>query len=251
MACDTVTSSDNVDAGLLVEAVCGTLETGAAYEIFQTTGAELDYPSEEAIDNTVGDHGGPISKRTISRAGDASLPAHLRFGGNDELLSSALREAWPAEVTIVGSADNDLVLAGTHNDGATGLQIIGTAGATQFDTFITYNSATANGIGGLVLHSSGWTAGANNQLMVVKEVWKDGANGYIDLYDFNTAGGAGPGIGAQKIAATGDTPTLRVGSAIRNRQSGGIACGRHVGLLRLVLRHHFHCQVLRGGCRAR
>lgn len=139
MPVEIITSGENVDVGLLAETTPGTLEQ-AVYEIFQTTGAELDYPSNEAEDNTTGDHGGPLSKRTISRGGDANFPAHLRYDGNKALAEAAFRDDFATAVSIVGSSDIGIDTAGTHADGSTGLVITGGAGA--FTDLVTYASAT-------------------------------------------------------------------------------------------------------------
>lgn len=218
MPVEMITSSENVDVGIKVETTSGTLATGA-YAIFQTTGATLEFPSEEATDKSTGDHGGPISKRTTSRGGNASFPAHLRFDGNKVLIASAMRDDWPAEVTITGTSDINLLTGGTHADGSTGLQL--TAPTGNFDTFAEYAGATANGAEALLMFMSGWATAANNQPVGIKAVHEAGGIAKIDIWPGYGGGSSGDLFGAPKTGETLKSAVLKVGSGIRNHQSDG------------------------------
>lgn len=218
MPVEIVTSGHNVDVGAKAETVVGELEQDV-YDIIQTQGATLSYPSEEAEDTTTGDYGGPISKRTISRGGDADFPSHLRFGGNRLLTLNAFRDTvFPSERTIVGASNIDYVLNGTHLDGATGLQI--QAPTTTFNALITYAGATLNGAEGLLLLAKGFTNAGNNQPVMVKAVHDSGGLAKIDIFGGYGGGTAGDPFGAPKIAEALKSATLYAGSAVRNRQLG-------------------------------
>lgn len=219
MAVEKITSAENVDVGMLKETTCGVL-IQAAYDLIQSSGPEFEFPSDEAVDGTTGDRGGPISKRTTSRGGNASLPAHLRFGGLTLQIEAALREDMPAAVTIVGTSDIDYLTAGTHNDGSTGLQIRAPTG--DFAALLTYGAGAevSGGASGMIVLVSGFAVADNNQPVMIKDVWDDASFAYIDI-DAGYGGGAVADVfGAPKTGETLQSATLRVGTGIRNRQSG-------------------------------
>lgn len=219
MPVERITSGENVEVGIKVETTNGVQEQ-AVYDVFQTRGGEVDYPEEIATDETKGDHGGPLDKRTVSRGGDASFPMHLRHDGNTTLFEAALRDSFPTPVTIVGASNINVVLGGTHLDGSTGPQI--TAPATTFDSLITYASATANGAEGLMMLVSGFAQADNNTPRAIKAV-HDSGTATIDIYPGYIGGSASDPFGAPMIAETLQSATIRVGEGMRNRQKGSDA----------------------------
>ncbi len=219
MSVQFVNSGADIDVGVLAETTPGTFETSAAFELILNTGTSPDFPTEQVSSADVGDQGGPLGRRTVSRGGDIDFPMHFRHDANKIMEAHAFRDDWATEVTITGSSDIDLVLAGTHQDGSTGLQLSTTTGG--FNSLITYGGATANGAVSLLLLIEGFTNAINNQPVAVKAVWNNGSNDLIDI-DAGYAGGASTeNFGAgPKIGETLTSAVIHAGEAVRNQRKG-------------------------------
>src|SRR5262245_60694709 len=213
-----IDSTENVDAGFKAESTPGTFATGA-YAKFLTTGASVEYPSESVSDDSVGDHGGPISDRTTTRGAGGSFPMNLRYDDCMPFIEAACRDEKATAATITGSSDIDLVTNGTHLDGSTGIQIQTAAGG--FDALLEYGGATTNGAEGLLMKMSGWTNAGNNQFVMIKAVHEAGGLARIDIWPGYGGGQTGDPFGAPKIAEADKSAVLKVGEAVRNHQSDG------------------------------
>lgn len=214
-------SSDLVSFGMITEAVEGTLENSAPVPVVLTTGITPDFQSNTITDPTVAGVGEPIDARTDQRGLALTTPAIVRFSDCRPLIAPALRDVFPSTVTIVGSSDIDMLTAGTHQDSSVGAQIRSSApGSTIiFDDLITYASATANGAESLLARITGFTDSKNNWNRRIKAVWKDGTHSYIDLEPGWVSGDVG--FFAEPVAAeASQSPTIAVGTAVRNRFTG-------------------------------
>ncbi len=216
-------SSDLVQFGMITEAVEGTLEVSAPVPVILTTGITPDFVTSNLQDDTISGAGEVIDNRTTLRGMNLTTPAMLRFNDCRDLIAPPLRDVYVAAVTIVGSADINVVLAGTHNDGSTGTQIT-VADTTSFDTLIEYGGVTAvthpnGGAEGLLMRVTGFTDSENNWHRRIKAVWKDGGASYIDISDGYVSGTAGF-FAEPMVADTLESPTIAVGLAVRNRVTG-------------------------------
>lgn len=207
-------SSDRVRFGLIAEAVEGTFENSAPFPVALLDGLGPTYNSNTLTVQTITGAAQTIGARTNLRSFDASTPFTLRYSDGRTLIAPPMRDTFPAEVTIVGAADIDMLVAGTHQDGSTGPQIEGPLSTAIFDTFIGYKGATTNGAEFMMLKMSGWSAADNNLPRRIKAVWKDATNSYIDLYP-GYVGGAAGAYGAPVTGAVGQSPTLKLGSGVR------------------------------------
>lgn len=204
--------------GLRTEATEGTLDTAGTY-----TPVYVDNYVPSFVDGTIGDPrqagtGESQGEQTVLTAFDMQTPAALAYSDARPLIARQLRGVFPAEVTIVGTSDINMLTGATHNDGTTGWQI--TAPTGDLDTLIQYDGATVSGAEGLMMSNSGWTEAANNRWRRIKDVWDDGtAKLDIEPGWVGVATGAASWAGAP-TADTLDSPTIKVGTAIRNRHTG-------------------------------
>lgn len=216
-------SSDLVAVGALAEATEGTFETSAAYAQLLTNGITPEFGSNILDDPTVSGAGEPVDKRTNLRSLSLQTPAQLRYKDLQLLVSAALRDTFPAEVTVVGSSNIDVLTAGTHRDGSTGPQLRAPTGV--FDSLITYGGVTAvthpdGGAEALMMKLSGASFGDNNGRRRIKAVWDNATNAFIDIYPGYVGGSAG-GFGApMQATGSGESITIKVGQAGRNRFTG-------------------------------
>ena len=224
MPCFNFASGDNVQLGMIEEAVCGTLETSGPYPRILTTGFGATYSSNILVDPTVTGEGQVVDARTNTEGGALTAPFIGRYNDNRTLISSAFRDVFPSAVTIVGSSDISVVLAGTHLDGSTGAQIT-IASATGFDALINYAGATVgthpNGGGeGLMMRVSGSSEAANNRYRRIKAVHSNGVDtSFIDIAPGYVGGGAGL-FGEPMVAVASESITIAVGVAVRNQFRG-------------------------------
>lgn len=214
-------SSDHVRFGLLAETTEGTFETSAAFKRQLITGATPEYNSTIAGDSTISGAGEPIDKRTQEREFGLQTPAKLRFKDCRLIVGAFLRDTPPAEVSIVGSSDINVV-SGTHLDGSSGWQI--TAPASALDSLINYGGVTVSthprgGAECLWMKVSGSAQGANNKGRRIKAVHDDGT-AKIDIWAAYTAGAASTPF-EPMVATTNESITIKVGTAMRNRGTGG------------------------------
>lgn len=203
--------------GLLQESTEGTLETGGAYERILNSSTGPQARSKTVDDPTMFGTGESQGDDVVLRACDLSVDARFRHHPTImTLLRGPLRRstAFPAAVSVVGSSDINVVLAGTHQDGSTGPQI--TVGDTSsFDTLIAYDGAAENGIEGLLVKVTGSAEEANNRKRWAKSVWKDGSTSYIDIHPASVAGPSGS-VCEPMVATAAESITVAVGRACRN-----------------------------------
>lgn len=226
----TYASSDGVKVGFKEETVEGTLQTSDAYELLLTSGITTDFTSNIIQDPTISGAGEALDARTNLRGLNLTTPFPLRFADLRLPLAAVMRDTPAAAVTVVATAEIDVLLAGTHNDGTTGpqLQVTGASALTLFDTLIAYGGATLNGAEYLMMNVAGSSSGkeANDGFRRIKEVWKNGSNSFIDI-DKAYIGGVATFFGEPMVAATSETITIRVGVALRNRGPGAAGDKSH------------------------
>lgn len=220
----TYASSDLANVGMRPEAAEGTLDVAGAYPKILTTGLTVDFSSTTVQDDTITGGGEVIDVRTTSRGVSVTTPAKLRYFDCRPLIGPAFRAVYPSEVTVVGSSNVNALTAGTHLDGSTGPQLRFNASTTALDTLINYDGANATthprgGAESLMAAVTGSATAANNQLRRIKAVWKDATHSYIDFYP-GYVGASGGTFGAPMVGTTGESITVRVGSAVRNRLTG-------------------------------
>lgn len=205
--------ADHVVLGFLAETTEGTFKTGAYDPEFYTTWSP-DSSSTITKDPTITGAGEPIDARTTLRGFTASLEFVLRHTNCRKMLAMALRDTLASAVTIVGSSDIDVVASGTHQDGTTGSQL--STATSGFNALKTYASAAAGGANGLMMAVTGSAQAANNKERRIKAVWN---NGSVDLIDIEPGWTAGSGAwGGAVSGTTGESLTIKVGRAIRNRR---------------------------------
>jgi hypothetical protein len=225
MAVDFVNDATDIDVGIAEQTVDAETFEQAPFERLLNTGATADYPSNEVVSEDVGDTGGPTGRRRIARGGNVDIPMHARYGAARTPIAGAFRDDFDTELTVVGSGapgDLEILIAGTHSDGSTGLQIKAPLNAL---------SALKAGAGrGLLVRVSGFAAGDNNQPFMVKDVHDDTVDDLIDIYAGYGAGGVGAVFGATKANADSQSATLRFGLWVKNRRKGA-ATKRHYSVL--------------------
>lgn len=216
MAVDFIQDAYDIDVGIAEQTVDSETFEQAAFERLLHTGATFEYPSNEVESEDMGDTGGPTGRRRIARGGNADLPMHFRYDANKTPEAAAFRDSWATELSVTGAGapgDFEYLTAGTHNDGSTGLQIKAAL-----------NSLNVLKLGagrGLLVYPVNFTTAANNQPFMVKDVWDDGTNDLIDIYDGYGGGGASDPFGAPKTAEDSQAATLHFGEWIKNRRKGG------------------------------
>lgn len=218
----TYASSDLVAFGLLAETTEGTFMTSAAFAQMLTNGISPEFSSNMVEDQTVSGAGEPVDKRTNLRGLNMQTPAQLRYKDLQLMVAAALRDTFPAEVSVVGSSNINVLTAGTHRDGSTGPQLSAPTGT--FDSLITYGgvTATTNPDGGaeaLMALLSGSANADNNRPRRIKAVWDNTTNAFIDFYPGYVGGSAGA-FGAPFTGTTLESITVKVGQAGRNRIVG-------------------------------
>lgn len=215
-------SSDLVAFGLLAETVEGVFRTDAAFAQMLTNGISPEFTQNMLEDPTVSGAGEPIDKRTNLRGLNLQTPAQMRYRDLQLMVAAALREDFPAEVSIVGSSNIDVLTAGTHRDGSTGPQL--RAPTTVFNNLINYNGASAathpdGGAEALMMNVTGSVPADNNGRRRIKSVWDNTTNAFIDIYP-GYVGGAAGGFGAPLTGTTLESITIAVGQSSRNRITG-------------------------------
>lgn len=204
------TGGDN-RVGFKVETVVGQQALGV-YEETLVTGPTFGYPDSEVVAADTGDQGGPKGRRRIARGADADFPMHFRHGANRLMEEHAFRDDYTPEFSVTFTADGDLLAAGLHQDGSTGPQI--KAPLTTFD-------AISGGVAtGCLCYLRDFVAADDNQAMLVKRIWNDGVNDYVDFYSVYAAGAPGDPIGAPKTGELASNGTLLFGSILKNRRRG-------------------------------
>lgn len=216
-------STDSVKVGCKVEATEGTLVTGSAYELLLTSGLTADFTSNIIQDPTISGAGEALDARTNLRGLNLTTPFPLRYNDLRLPLGAVMRSAWATAVTVVASSEITVATGGTHQDGSTGpqIEVTGANALTLFNSLIAYGGATTNGAEYLMMHVSGSGSGNenNNGFRRIKSVWKNGSASFIDI-DPAYVGGTAGAFGGPLTAATGESITIRVGTASRNQGPG-------------------------------
>ena len=201
--------------GLRVEATEGTLDTGGAYPVVY-----VDSLSPSFVDTFLGDPrtigaGESQGEATVLTAYDLTTPSALAYSDCRPLVARAFRADFPTAVSIIGTSDIIMASGATHLDNTTGFQIQSTAGA--FDSLINYDGASSNGSEGLMMRNINWDDAANNRWRRIKAVHET-SGAKIDVAQgwTGTATGA-PLVAGAAAAATAQSPTIAIGSSIRNR----------------------------------
>ena len=217
--------SDLVRVGMLEEITTpGELETSAPYEVLTTTGITPTIDGTTVTDPSITGAGEVLDVQTTGREPALTTPAMLRFNDCRPIIGPALRSLYATPVAIVGAANISVDNAGTHQDGSIGPQIIAVGSTTAFNDLINYGGASANGAEGLAYKASGFADDENNWQRRIKAVYVDGADSKIDIMP-GYVGGAPGFFGEPMVNASGESPTINVGTTVRNQVTGpGVKC---------------------------
>lgn len=208
MACNRVLSNRFLRLALLAETAPCTFKAGEHQEYALTDAAEGP-EGTTVVSATRAPYDQPA--QTAARWASPTLSAELRILHLAEFWEWLFNSPWPgSEVTVIGTANIDMVTGATHQDGSTGWAIQAPTGT--FTSVISMDAAFAGGL----VWSSGWTNPENNRPRRIKVAWNTGAVDQLDIWDEYTQGGAG-GFGEAPVAEAAASSTLDFGQIIRDK----------------------------------
>jgi hypothetical protein len=203
------------------EATSGVLDVGGAYATQVVTGFTPDPIGGIVTNADITGRGTVNDKRTNLTGLNLTTGYTLKYNNLRLAVAAAMRSVFPVETTIVGSGDINFETGVVFQDGSTSANHGRlTAPTTSFDNLITYGGAVLNGAEGLMLTITGANISTNDGKRRIHAVYDTGALAVIEFMIGYTTLASPSGFGAPITADTLDSPTLRVGSAVRD-----VGCG--------------------------
>lgn len=221
-------SSDDVNFGMIVEAVTGELEASAPFNRVPYTSLAFDFESNILQDPTISGNGSILDNSTNFAAMSGTTTSMLRHSLVQIPIFAALRSAIPAEFTFVGTSDVTITPTGTHLDGTVSAPQIKVVGDTAAFTALNPASSVApdpanprGGGEGVLVKVSDSAQADNNGWRRVKAVWIDATDSYIDFYPGYVGGAAGT-YGAPLTLTTAESVTIQAGVIGKDRAGCGL-----------------------------